>query len=165
MSSSFRRLPYNFAAIEAKLAALRKRGRNFALVIVAESVKTEGGQSITAVHGGGAQAMQTYGGIGHYIGAELAKRSGAETRVTVLGHVQRGGTPEPKDRILGSAFGVHAVDLIAAGKFDRMVALECAPGHRRADPRRQSRGRRPSIPPVPSVKTARGLGIRLWRLD
>ena len=80
------------------------------------------GQSITAVHGGGGKGVKTFGGIGHYIGEELAQRSGAETRVTVLGHVQRGGTPEPKDRLLGSAFGVHAVDLIAAGKFDRMVA-------------------------------------------
>jgi 6-phosphofructokinase len=128
------------------------------LVVVAESVKTEGGQSITAVHGGGAQAMQTYGGIGHYIGAELAKRCGAETRVTVLGHVQRGGTPEPKDRILGSAFGVHAVDLIAAGKFDRMVAwnarqvidvpiLSAIQGAATVDPGGAL------------VKTARGLGI------
>lgn len=151
-------IAYNFAAIEAKLAALRKSGRNFALVVVAEAVKTESGQSITSVHGGGAQATQTYGGIGHYIGAELAKRSGAETRVTVLGHVQRGGTPEPKDRVLGSAFGVHAVDLIAAGKFDRMVAWN---------------NRRVIDVPIPSaieaaatvdpagalVTTARGLGI------
>jgi len=149
---------YSFAAIEKKLAALRKGGRNFALVIVAEAVKTENGQSITAVHGGGATAMQTYGGIGHYVGAELAKRSGAETRVTVLGHVQRGGTPEPKDRVLGSAFGVHAVDLIAEGKFDRMVAwnarrvidvpiLDAIKGAATVDPHSTL------------VKTARGLGI------
>jgi 6-phosphofructokinase 1 len=50
--------------------------------------------------------------------------TGAETRVTVLGHVQRGGQPTWTDRMIGSAFGVHAVDLIAAGKFDRMVAWQ-----------------------------------------
>jgi 6-phosphofructokinase 1 len=149
---------YNFAAIEAQLANLRKRGRNFALVIVAEAVKTESGEAITAVHGGGAQAMQTYGGIGHYIGAELAERCGAETRVTVLGHVQRGGTPEPQDRLLGSAFGVHAVDLIAAGTFDRMVAWNA---RQVIDVPIQSAIQAAATvdPSGALVKTARGLGI------
>ena len=50
--------------------------------------------------------------------------TGAETRVTVLGHVQRGGQPTWDDRLFASAFGVHAVDLIAAGRFDRMVAWQ-----------------------------------------
>jgi 6-phosphofructokinase 1 len=151
-------IPYKFSAIEAKLAALRKSGRNFALVVVAEAVKTESGEAITAVHGGGAKAMLTYGGIGHYIGAELAKRSGAETRVTVLGHVQRGGTPEPKDRVLGSAFGVHAVDLIAAGKFDRMVAWNA---RQVIDVPIQDaiKGAATVDPQGTLVKTARGLGI------
>jgi 6-phosphofructokinase 1 len=115
-------VPYRLAAICAKLEQLKKGGRNFALVVVAEAVKTEDGSAITAVHGGGAGATQTYGGIGQYIGAEIARLTGAETRVTVLGHVQRGGSPEPGDRVLGSAFGVHAVDLIAENRFDRMVA-------------------------------------------
>ncbi|WP_303983588.1 ATP-dependent 6-phosphofructokinase [Dongia mobilis] len=151
-------IPYSFAAVEAKLTALRKRGRNFALVVVAESVKTEDGQSITSVHGGGAKATHTYGGIGHYIGAELATRSGAETRVTVLGHVQRGGTPEPKDRILGSAFGVHAVDLIAAGKSDRMVAWNA---RQVIDvPILSAIQGAATVDPVGTlVKTARGVGI------
>ena len=55
---------------------------------------------------------------------EIAKRTGAETRVTVLGHVQRGGSPVPLDRVLASAFGVAAVDLAAAKRFDRMVAWQ-----------------------------------------
>ncbi|MBL8711246.1 MAG: ATP-dependent 6-phosphofructokinase [Rhodospirillaceae bacterium] len=151
-------IAYRFSAIEAHLAALRDRGRNFALVIVAEAVKTEDGQAITAVHGGGGQAVQTYGGIGHYVGAEIARRSGAETRVTVLGHVQRGGTPEPKDRLLGSAFGVHAVDLIAAGRFDRMVAWS-----ERAVidvPIDAAIARYQAVDPQGAlVRTARGLGI------
>ena len=107
-------IPYKLAAITEKLEQLKKRGRNFALVVVAEAV--------TAIHGGGAGATQTYGGIGQYIGAEIARLTGAETRVTVLGHVQRGGTPEPGDRVIASAFGVHAVDLIAEKRYDRMVA-------------------------------------------
>ncbi|WP_374651384.1 ATP-dependent 6-phosphofructokinase [Dongia sp.] len=151
-------IPYKFATVEAKLAALRKSGRNFALVVVAEAVKTESGEAITAVHGGGAKATHTYGGIGHYIGEELAIRCGAETRVTVLGHVQRGGTPEPKDRVLGSAFGVHAVDLIAAGRFDRMVAWNA---RQVIDVPIQTaiQGAATVDPHGALVKTARGLGI------
>ena len=115
-------IPYKFSVICQKLEDLKKSGRNFALVVVAESVKTEDGSAITAVHGGGHTQTQTYGGIGQYIGSEIARLTGAETRVTVLGHVQRGGSPEPGDRVLGSAFGVHAVDLLAEKRYDRMVA-------------------------------------------
>jgi 6-phosphofructokinase 1 len=115
-------IPYKLSNICEKLEQLKKRGRNFALVVVAEAVKTESGEAVTAIHGGGAGQTQTYGGIGQYIGTEIARLTGAETRVTVLGHVQRGGTPEPGDRVIASAFGVHAVDLIAEKRFDRMVA-------------------------------------------
>jgi 6-phosphofructokinase 1 len=115
-------IPYTLSAICEKLEQLKKRGRNFALVVVAEAVKTESGEAVTAIHGGGAGATQTYGGIGQYIGGEIARLTGAETRVTVLGHVQRGGSPEPGDRVIASAFGVHAVDLIAEKRYDRMVA-------------------------------------------
>ncbi|MEQ8194223.1 MAG: 6-phosphofructokinase, partial [Rhodospirillales bacterium] len=63
-----------------------------------------------------------YGGVGHVLGERIAAATGAETRVTVLGHVQRGGIPNSYDRILASAFGVHAVDLMARDKTDRMVS-------------------------------------------
>ena len=66
----------------------------------------------------------TYGGIGHVLGEALGRMTGAETRVTVLGHVQRGGQPTWDDRLVASAFGVYAVDLIAEGRFDRMVAWQ-----------------------------------------
>src|SRR5581483_2893646 len=115
-------IPYKFASICQKLDDLKKSGRNFALVVVAEACKTESGDALTAVHGGGHTQTQTYGGIGQYIGAEIARLTGAETRVTVLGHVQRGGQPEPGDRVLASAFGVHAVNLLAEKRYDRMTA-------------------------------------------
>ena len=66
----------------------------------------------------------TYGGIGQILAEAIAELTGAETRVTVLGHVQRGSQPTWEDRLVASAFGVHAVDLIAAGRFDRMVAWQ-----------------------------------------
>jgi len=77
------------------------------------------GKSVSKDFFGGQKRL---GGIGHILGAEIADACQAETRVTVLGHVQRGGQPIPHDRLLAAAFGVHAVDLIQQGKFDRMVA-------------------------------------------
>jgi ATP-dependent phosphofructokinase / diphosphate-dependent phosphofructokinase len=112
---------YTLENIAAHIARVRERGRNFALVVVAESVKDTLGQKVQRRHGGGGT---TYGGIGQRLGEELAAMTGAETRVTVLGHVQRGGEPNPIDRLIGSVFGVHAVDLVAAGRFDRMVAWQ-----------------------------------------
>ena len=112
-------IPYSLEKIAEHIKALRHRGRNFALVVVSEAVKTNIGENITNVLFGGQERL---GGIGHYIGAQIATLCQAETRVTVLGHVQRGGQPSSQDRLLASAFGVHAVELIKAKKFDRMVA-------------------------------------------
>ncbi len=112
-------IPYTLAGVARKIANVRARGRNFALVVVSEAIKTEAGESVTVTDADGRARL---GGIGHHLGARIADLTGAETRVTVLGHVQRGGTPSPRDRLYASAFGVHAVDLIDEGRFDRMVA-------------------------------------------
>ena len=63
------------------------------------------------------------GGIGHWLGKEIEKVSGIETRVTILGHVQRGGSPTPFDRVLATRFGVRAVDAVAKSEWGKMVAL------------------------------------------
>ena len=112
-------ISYSLAAIAAKIEALKAKGRNFALVVVAEAVKTEYGEPVVKDNPGGRAG---YGGIGHYMAARIAGTTGADTRVTVLGHIQRGGQPDARDRIMASSFGVHAVDLMAEGRFDRMVA-------------------------------------------
>jgi 6-phosphofructokinase 1 len=112
-------IPYDLDKVAAKINALKEQGRNFALVVVSEAVRTVEGNTIKVEYRGGARR---FGGIGHYLGAVIAEATGAETRVTVLGHVQRGAPPSAQDRLLGTAFGVHAVDLIAEGTFDRMVA-------------------------------------------
>jgi len=112
-------IPYTVAGIAARVERIRAGGRNFALVVVAEAVKTETGETVTVTDSDGRKRL---GGIGYHLGSAIEDATGAETRVTVLGHIQRGGTPSPRDRLYASAFGVRAVDLIAAGKFDRMVA-------------------------------------------
>jgi len=114
-------IPYDMNKVAARIDDIRQRGRNFSLVVVSEAVKTESGEKVTVKQAGG---VRTYGGVGHHIGTRIAELTGAETRVTVLGHIQRGGTPTARDRLLASAFGVHAVDLVAQGRFDRMVAWQ-----------------------------------------
>ena len=148
-------IPYQIGNVVGHIKALQKKGRNFALVVVSEAVLTPDGERIeNELHGG----QKRLGGIGHILGAQIADLCNAETRVTVLGHVQRGGAPSAEDRMLAAAFGVHAVDLIAAGQFNRMVAwsnrqvidvpLNEAVKHSQPVEKRGS-----------LVKTARGLGI------
>ena len=86
-------ISYRLKTIGAKIYALRKKeGRNFALMVVAEGVKTETGEPVT-VTDADAEGKPRYGGIGSYLGERLRTLTGAETRVTTLGHVQRGGVP------------------------------------------------------------------------
>ena len=112
-------IPYSIEGISKKLKSLAALGKNFALVMVSEAVKTLEGdhRTLTSLTG-----RVRYGGIGQYLGDMIIESLQTETRVTVLGHLQRGGQPSAKDRLIASAFGVAAVDLIAQGKFDRMVA-------------------------------------------
>jgi 6-phosphofructokinase 1 len=150
-------IPYDVEVVAGHINRLRSEGHGFAVVVVAEAVRDNTGERVQRQHAlGGA----TYGGIGHVLGEVLAHMTGAETRVTVLGHVQRGGEPTWDDRLVASAFGVHAVDLIAAGRFGRMVAWQ----HRRVvDVPLEA-----AFNPAPLgeanetlVHTARGLGICL----
>jgi 6-phosphofructokinase 1 len=114
-------IAYTIGAIAKKLERLRAAGRTSALIVVAEGVPDEEGQPVTMRQPGG---YDTYGGIGERLAYRLAAETGAQTRVTVLGHLQRGAAPSPRDRMIASAFGAHAVDLAVAGRFDRMVAWQ-----------------------------------------
>jgi 6-phosphofructokinase 1 len=89
--------------------------------VAAEGAKPAGGDFVTA-----ADQQQNrearLGGIGAVVGAEIEKRTGKETRLMVLGHLQRGGSPTYMDRVLCTMFGAKAVELIAEGRFGRMVS-------------------------------------------
>lgn len=150
-------IAYRIEHVAAKIDALKQAGRNFALVVVAEAVKTENCAPVTMHQAGG---KVTYGGVGHYIGQRISEATGAETRVIVLGHLQRGGPPTERDRLMGSIFGVRAVELIAQGKFDRMVAWS---GRQAIDvPITEAIASYHAIAPDSDlVRTARGLGICL----
>jgi len=114
-------IPYSIDRICEIVEKRHKTGRNHTLLIVAEAVKTADQESLKYTNSLG---QSLYGGIGRYIADYISKHTSAEVRVTTLGHVQRGGTPSAFDRILGTAFGVAALDLVAQGKFDRMVAWQ-----------------------------------------
>lgn len=150
-------IPYSLDKVVAHIKKIRLGGRNFALVVVSEAVKTASGQTIATTSPDGQKRL---GGVGHYIGGEIAELCDAETRVTVLGHVQRGGQPSAQDRMLAQAFGVHAVNLLNQGKFDRMVAWS----HRAVIdvPIAEAIAHYQSVDPSGTlVATARALGICL----
>jgi ATP-dependent phosphofructokinase / diphosphate-dependent phosphofructokinase len=114
-------IPYDIDIVAEHISKLRHGTHNFAIVVVSEAVRDKSGAHVQFQHASG---NVTYGGIGHVLGQTISQKTGAETRVTVLGHVQRGGQPTWDDRLIASAFGVRAVDLIAEGKSDRMVAWQ-----------------------------------------
>jgi len=114
--------PYSLNHIYNKINALSNVGRNFALIIVAEGVCKEDGSPVKVADP--KTGRLRYGGIGQYLSEKISLATSAETRVTVLGHVQRGGEPCAEDRLLASKFGVAAVDLVNDQKFSRMVALQ-----------------------------------------
>lgn len=148
-------LPYTIEGVAARIAKVRAEGRTHTLVVVAEGVPTPDGKPVMVARPGGAMR---YGGIGPWLAEEVARATGAETRVTVLGHVQRGGTPSPRDRLLASSFGVHAVRLAAEGRFDRMVAWQDR-GVVDVPLDNVTVGARTLRPDDPLLVTARGLGI------
>lgn len=114
-------IQYSIDTLCQHIVALQQQGRNYAKVIVAEAVCDEAGEKITRTH---AQSECRLGGVGQYLADQIAAKIDTETRVTVLGHVQRGGVPSPLDRLTATAFGVAATDLIAEGRFDRMVSWQ-----------------------------------------
>ena len=112
-------IKYSIKGVVKKLTEMKNRGIVHSLIVVAEAVKTENGKTYEVEFADGQKRL---GGIGSYLSEAIMKTTDIECRVTSLGHVQRGAPPTPRDRILASAFGVYAVDLLAQGKFDRMVA-------------------------------------------
>jgi 6-phosphofructokinase len=112
-------IPFKFEAVCDAVRARELRGKRFSLIVVAEGVKLPPtdptGKPIPAVGPGG---------VANSIAYTLREMLQKEIRVTVLGHVQRGGSPTPFDRILATRFGVAATDLIATGQFGRMVCLK-----------------------------------------
>jgi ATP-dependent phosphofructokinase / diphosphate-dependent phosphofructokinase len=107
----------------AEIVHRHERGKDFSIVVVSEGYELEGlGDEGDTDQFGHVRLSQR--GVGDALAREIEQRTGFETRVTVLGHVQRGGSPTPRDRVLATRFGLKAADLAHAGKFGRMAALQ-----------------------------------------
>ncbi len=102
---------------------VRARGRQYAIVVVSEGAAFKEGQFAKQEEQLDAFGHVRLGGIGNMLAAEIEKRTKFETRVTVLGHIQRGGAPSTFDRVLGTRFGVKAMEMALGGKFGNMVCL------------------------------------------
>jgi ATP-dependent phosphofructokinase / diphosphate-dependent phosphofructokinase len=115
-------IPFDLERVAARIRERDRWGARFSIVVVAEGARPAGGRSMVkapAAPGGG---MERLGGIGAYVAEELERLTAKETRVVVLGHLQRGGAPTPADRVLALRFGAKAVDLVRDGQFGMMVA-------------------------------------------
>jgi ATP-dependent phosphofructokinase / diphosphate-dependent phosphofructokinase len=124
-------IPEQPVTVEEACSLLEKRhagGKDFSIVVVSEGYEltyASGEQQLVAAE---ARATDQFGhvvlgGVGGELAREIEERTGFETRVTVLGHVQRGGTPTPRDRVLATRYGLTAADLVESGTFGRMAAL------------------------------------------
>jgi ATP-dependent phosphofructokinase / diphosphate-dependent phosphofructokinase len=116
-------IPFNYGSICQKISDRRLKGKKFSLIVVAEGAKLPDGTNIYQQHVPDNPHHNKLGGVADVIGRQIQESCGVETRVTVLGHLQRGGTPTPFDRILGTRFGVQAVELAMTGNFGRMACL------------------------------------------
>ncbi len=117
-------IPYDMDSVCRSIASREARGARFSLVVAAEGARLKGGGktvAVTAEHS--ATGFERLGGVGAAVAAEIERRARVECRVTVLGHVQRGGSPTTMDRMLGTRFGVGAVDLVEARRLGEMVAI------------------------------------------
>ncbi len=116
-------VPFRYESIVNKIRERESKGKHFTLIIVAEGAREKDGEFVTTASQESNREARL-GGIGAVVASQVEKLSGKETRVCVLGHLQRGGSPTPFDRTLCSIFGAHAVELIAANDFGKMVAWQ-----------------------------------------
>lgn len=150
-------IPYRIEAIAQYIKERRKHGKRFSIIVIAEGAKPKGGTITIQRMVKESSDPIRLGGVGFVLGDQIEKITGVETRSVAMGHLQRGGSPTSFDRLLSTQLGSKAVDMIVAGDFGNMVAMQksrlvkvplkdVAKGHR-------------SVPPDhPLIKTAISLG-------
>jgi 6-phosphofructokinase 1 len=152
-------IPYDIESVCRKVRDREARGRAFSIVVVAEGAKAKGGGLITVGEKQVGREVRL-GGISVSVAEEIEKRTGKETRVMVLGHLQRGGGPTTFDRLIALRFGAAAVRALAEGHFGCMVALN--PPTVRQVPLKEAVAKMKSVPlDCDTILTARSLGICL----
>ncbi len=116
-------IPFSIEAVAAKIREDRTAGKNFTIIVAAEGARQRGGEVVVKAMVDDPTEPRRLGGVGNVVGGLIEKMTGIETRVTVLGHIQRGGSPSTYDRNLSTRFGVHAALSAIEGRFGNLVAL------------------------------------------
>jgi 6-phosphofructokinase 1 len=117
-------LPYDIEAIVRVVRQRSRFGKRFSIVVVAEGAVPEGGNQVVKKIVEDSPEKVRLGGIGHQVAGQIEEATELECRVAELGHVQRGGTPTPLDRILATQFAVKAMELVVKDDFNQMVAVK-----------------------------------------
>jgi 6-phosphofructokinase 1 len=152
-------LPYQTERVAAKVLERRRLGITHTLVCVSEGARPVGG-GLVVQSAGDATQLERLGGAGERLARELTPLVGRDIRVTVLGHIQRGGSPDAYDRILATRFGVAAIEAVARGETGCLVAL--AGTAIRTVPLAEAVGRQKLVPlDHDLLAVARGTGCEL----
>lgn len=114
-------IPFHLDAVAESCLDRSRHGKRFTIIAAAEGAVPAGGQMIVNHVDETSPDPIRLGGVGKYVADEVSKRTGLESRHIVLGHIQRGGSPTPRDRVLGTVFGHHAISLLMAGQLNRLV--------------------------------------------
>ncbi|MDP2808245.1 MAG: ATP-dependent 6-phosphofructokinase, partial [bacterium] len=117
-------IPYDINQVCRRIVERNQKGRRFSIVVASEGAKPKGGEMVVRKIIKESTDPVRLGGIGQKLADDIEEQTGIDCRVTVLGHLQRGGSPTAFDRILGTRFGVKAVELLARGEFGQMAALK-----------------------------------------
>jgi 6-phosphofructokinase 1 len=117
-------IPFDIKEIIQVVRQRSRFGKRFSIIVVSEGAKPEGGEQVVNRIVKDSPEKIRLGGIGYLIAAQIEEATEIECRVTTLGHLQRGGTPTPLDRILATLFAVKAVDLVINNRFNEMVAIK-----------------------------------------
>ncbi len=151
-------IPYQINKIIDYINKRRKRGRHFSIIVVAEGAKPEGGETIVKRVVRDSSEQVRLGGISFILGEQLEKMIDLETRSVVMGHLQRGGTPTPFDRVLATRLGSKAVDLIIKKRYGQMVSVQ---GDHLADFPLEEVATGPRLVPIDHelIKTGREIGV------
>jgi 6-phosphofructokinase 1 len=150
-------IPYDIHSIAEKVIDRNKKGKRFSIVVIAEGAKPKGGDIIIQRIVKESSDPIRLGGIGFVLGEQIEKMTGLETRTVVMGHLLRGGSPTPFDRILATGLGAKAVELIEDKNFGYMVGVK---GNSLVTTPLKEIARGPKLIPFnhPLIKTARSLG-------
>jgi len=149
--------PYRLEVICDYCLRRSRRGKAFTIIAVAEGARCEGGEQVVDRVVRDSPDPIRLGGVSEVLCEQIAERTGLECRATILGHVQRGGTPVAGDRVLGTLFGHRALELLLAGRFNELIVMQHA--QLASVPLEQVAAKQRTVPPDdPLIAAARAVG-------